>query len=1050
MSRILWIIFLSSLCLSMSAAGNDLYKIVVSDQADAEALMALGVEPILVVTDGYLVLADASQAAQLKAGALKFEFIASDLTKESLALDNRRDDKNVGRYPLVYDRDGLRLFRVDGSKSLAGEDGSALIPIRNENLVIRYKVPLILNRAAVFQADDLLGLIDHVSQDSVWAYLHHLEAFDGRLAGTQSNYSARDWLRTTLQSYGYTNVTYQSFWAYVNGSYKQCYNVVARKQGSVYPNRQIVVGAHFDAVEGSPGADDNGTGTVGVLEIARALAGMQTDYSFVFVLFDSEEQGLNGSWNYSDIAAGSGDSIICMINMDMIGHYMNHNYADLHYGAETAYADLWAVLADSLVNITAYFGGLTSNSDHYPFVQNGYDVLYAAEHEFSNVYHTPRDSTTYVNFDYCTRIIKAMLASAYTINVSPLPVRMTSLRDGGDGQSLRADWAAADPGAIDHYGVYYRAEPDGPLDSLITSPGETGVLITGLANGQEYRVYVLGFNSSGYSSLVHDEKLGTPHILPAIPQDYSALPLYHAVSLNWKGDNTELDFSHYAVIRDAELLPYAITDTFFVDDDFILGGDFHDYSVVAVDQDGNMSDTTGILPVSMRAATLEPGRVLAVNRSNRASPYLVAETVTGEFMRDALDGYDYDYLSDTASASGDDTNSVNLVDMLDYEVIILGGESARTDDFANNPFFGGILDTIGYYLSIGGKVIIFGRFGNITSSSDIADTLFFGSTGFDRGYRSWFHMDRRVQYLSQLTPTVINSDLVGAHSQAAGYPDLVWDSVAAVNHSAPWPEVSGIPCPSFGILTGAQSEVIYTYDSRNNFPLTEGKPVAWRYNGDDWQYVFFEIPLSFMERNPAKTALQTALSGMLSSGPEALSLIVPDTLDVSADPLPDVAVYLGDFAEGKTAGDVDQSSILINGQVAPQSVSILTSYPGFTGEVLEIDIPAADLIGTYGAIIDTVGKVYTVLWKNTGDPQSRIVYDQLTLIGSQFLPGDANGDWVVNVADAVYLINFVFKDGPAPEPQLAGDANCDAAANIGDAVYLINYVFKGGPPPGCN
>lgn len=66
-----------------------------------------------------------------------------------------------------------------------------------------------------------------------------------------------------------------------------------------------------------------------------------------------------------------------------------------------------------------------------------------------------------------------------------------------------------------------------------------------------------------------------------------------------------------------------------------------------------------------------------------------------------------------------------------------------------------------------------------------------------------------------------------------------------------------------------------------------------------------------------------------------------------------------------------------------------------------------------------------------------------------FLRGDANGDSEVNVGDAVYIINYVFKGGPAPDPLEAGDANCDGGCDVGDAVYLINYVFKGGPEPCC-
>jgi hypothetical protein len=66
-----------------------------------------------------------------------------------------------------------------------------------------------------------------------------------------------------------------------------------------------------------------------------------------------------------------------------------------------------------------------------------------------------------------------------------------------------------------------------------------------------------------------------------------------------------------------------------------------------------------------------------------------------------------------------------------------------------------------------------------------------------------------------------------------------------------------------------------------------------------------------------------------------------------------------------------------------------------------------------------------------------------------FTYGDANGDGKINIADVVYLINYLFINGPAPEPLQAGDANCDGVINTADVVYLINYLFIGGPSPGC-
>jgi len=71
------------------------------------------------------------------------------------------------------------------------------------------------------------------------------------------------------------------------------------------------------------------------------------------------------------------------------------------------------------------------------------------------------------------------------------------------------------------------------------------------------------------------------------------------------------------------------------------------------------------------------------------------------------------------------------------------------------------------------------------------------------------------------------------------------------------------------------------------------------------------------------------------------------------------------------------------------------------------------------------------------------------LTGIVFIRGDADADGVINSADVVYLINYLFKGGPAPMPLEAGDVNCDEIINSADVVYLINYLFKGGPPPSC-
>lgn len=74
----------------------------------------------------------------------------------------------------------------------------------------------------------------------------------------------------------------------------------------------------------------------------------------------------------------------------------------------------------------------------------------------------------------------------------------------------------------------------------------------------------------------------------------------------------------------------------------------------------------------------------------------------------------------------------------------------------------------------------------------------------------------------------------------------------------------------------------------------------------------------------------------------------------------------------------------------------------------------------------------------------------ISVVITAYQRGDANGDYSVNIGDAVYLVTYIFNGGlpPIDYPTVyAGDANADLSVNIGDAVYLVNYIFNGGPPP---
>ncbi|MGB7061296.1 MAG: C1 family peptidase [Candidatus Zixiibacteriota bacterium] len=75
--------------------------------------------------------------------------------------------------------------------------------------------------------------------------------------------------------------------------------------------------------------------------------------------------------------------------------------------------------------------------------------------------------------------------------------------------------------------------------------------------------------------------------------------------------------------------------------------------------------------------------------------------------------------------------------------------------------------------------------------------------------------------------------------------------------------------------------------------------------------------------------------------------------------------------------------------------------------------------------------------------------DTLSFVVRTYLLGDANGDGAVDVGDVVHIVNYLYRNGPDPDPLEGGDCNCDGQIDIGDVVYLVNYLFKNGPPPGC-
>jgi len=105
-----------------------------------------------------------------------------------------------------------------------------------------------------------------------------------------------------------------------------CSNLEVTHAGITHPEQILLIGAHYDSVSGSPGANDNGSGVAALLEIARLLKGVETECTVRFVAFVNEESPFffreqMGSMVYAREARKRNDDIRLMISLEMLGSY---------------------------------------------------------------------------------------------------------------------------------------------------------------------------------------------------------------------------------------------------------------------------------------------------------------------------------------------------------------------------------------------------------------------------------------------------------------------------------------------------------------------------------------------------------------------------------------------------------------------------------------------------------------------------------------------------------------------------------------------------------
>ena len=201
-------------------------------------------------------------------------------------------------------------------------------------------------------------------------------------------------------------------------------NVVAllKSDDSLLGGRYIIIGAHYDhlgmggfesgsrmpdTVAVHNGADDNASGTTGVMELMEYLSSVRDKLgrSIIFVDFGAEEEGLLGSKYFAYHLPVPKDSIDLMINMDMIGKYKNEaNFMGLSSARELKEIFKQIKYDTTRLNIKTFdrvFGG----SDHASFIEVGIPAIFVYA-STAEGYHTPMDDPQYINYEGEARVLR--------------------------------------------------------------------------------------------------------------------------------------------------------------------------------------------------------------------------------------------------------------------------------------------------------------------------------------------------------------------------------------------------------------------------------------------------------------------------------------------------------------------------------------------------------------------------------------------------------------------------------------------------------------------
>lgn len=259
--------------------------------------------------------------------------------------------------------------------------------------------------------DKILELINGVSEEELYHYDKTIQDFGPHPTGSEECNAVGEFIYNEFIRYG-LNTTYHE-WRMKGLEGK---NVIATIPGET--NFTVILSAHYDSVDVSPGADDDGSGTSCLLMAAKVLSNHTFRHTIKLIAFSGEENGLYGSSVYAREAYMKGEKILADIQLDGVGHAVSREGGGTIRLSTNGESTWITDMAQNMIDNYGNYIGLKilrqrdfAGSDHQSFLNYGYEGVFFLEYEFNPYYHSPQDTIEHVNMSYLAKVCKLAIAT---------------------------------------------------------------------------------------------------------------------------------------------------------------------------------------------------------------------------------------------------------------------------------------------------------------------------------------------------------------------------------------------------------------------------------------------------------------------------------------------------------------------------------------------------------------------------------------------------------------------------------------------------------------